>query len=1043
MPLALLTVLALLLGSSPSAFAANDWEDEQVIGRNKLPPRATFFRFDTAEQALNATRENFGRADSPYVKLLNGDWKFHWVETPEERPGEEFVAPGFDDSGWETIPVPSNWQMHGYGRPIYLNEVYPFQKNPPLVKGHHGNPVGSYRKAFTVPAEWEGRRVEINFDGVESAFYLWCNGKKVGYSQGSRTPARFDLTPHLNQDGAENVLAAQVFRWSDGSYLEDQDFWRLSGIFRDVYLESMPATHISDISVFTRTRTPPPNHWAFECKIEVEEPQLPSIVTITLYDPSGNEVFSDNPDASDAGVRYHLTDLMPWSAENPNLYRVVVELSDTDLQTTEATVLDIGFRTSEIKDGVLQVNGKYIYLNGVNRHEHHPYTGHTISRESMIEDIRLMKQNNINAVRTSHYPTCPEFYSLCDRYGLYVIDEANVESHGMGYGEASLAKDPAWEEAHLDRTRRMVERDKNHPSIIIWSLGNEAGNGVNTEATYDWIKERDKSRPVQYEQAHFKGRNTDIRAPMYATIDTMVQYAKGQMEGVAVDRPLIQCEYAHAMGSSVGNLKEYWDAIREHRALQGGFIWDWVDQGLVKKTEDGTEFWAYGGDFGDEPNAGNFCCNGLVQPDRKPNPHLHEVKKVYQRIETEHDTDTPGKLTITNGFDHRSLEAFELAWRIEVDGEVLKRGVAKLPEVAAGDSTEVSLPITAPPALPGQEAVLTVSYRLKAETLWAPAGHEVVWEQFVIEPRGVVAGAPSTENPLIFDTQKDNLTLRTQDVVVEIDSKTGMLRRFTKDGEDLVTEPIVPCYWRVPTDNDRGNRMPKRLGAWKNVSEGRSLIEIDPDNNAESFGLVAGFESLDGKLKETLAYRLHESGDLTIRHEIEADEALPNLPRIGLVTEVPKSLSTATWYGRGPHETMWDRKSGAAIGRYSMPSDSLIHQYCRPQENGQRSDVRWLALTSDTDRGLLIVGDPSFQFTVRPYSDSQLEAATHPHEIEACENLTLHLDHQQMGVGGDNSWGARTHPEYRLPAGKYAYTLTLRPYHAGMGPVGVVARRQP
>lgn len=1039
-----LVLIAFALSSLQVAVAANDWENEQVIGRNKLPSRATYYRFDTAEQALNATRENFGRADSPYVKLLNGDWKFHWVGKTEERPDESFAATDFDDSAWGTIPVPSNWQMHGHGTPIYSNEVYPFDKNPPLVAGRNDNPVGSYRKTFTVPEKWKGRRVEVCFDGVESAMYVWCNGKQVGYSQGSRTPARFDLTDFLDEDGSENTLAVQVFRWSDGSYLEDQDFWRLSGIFRDVYLEGLNGTRFADIELRTKLFDgyQKANLWPL---VQVAG-EAAAKTRIQLYDPQGNTVTApidiEPAGASQAGgMTFAVPDPKLWTAETPNLYRCVITLLDASGQAIESTALEVGFRTSEIKDGVLKVNGKYVYLNGVNRHEHDPYTGHYISRESMIEDIRLMKQNNLNAVRTSHYPTCPEFYSLCDRYGLYVVDETNIESHGMGYGPESLAKDPAWKEAHVDRARRMVERDKNHPSIIIWSLGNEAGNGVNQMATYDWIKQRDPSRPVQYEQAYFKDRNTDIRCPMYATIDTMVAYAKGEMEGVEADRPLIQCEYSHAMGNSVGNLQEYWDAIREHRLLQGGFIWDWVDQGLVKKADDGTAFWAYGGDFGDQPNSGNFCCNGLVQPDRKPNPHLHEVKKVYQRIETTHDAEQLGKLTVTNGYDHQSLDAYKLAWRLEVDGEVVKRGVAKLPTIAAGDSATVSIPATAPPALPGQEALLTVSYRLKEAAAWANAGHEVAWEQFAITSQSARNDRAAPHGPLASRTRDGIVTLETGDLVVEIDPETGKLLRLIDAGEDLLASPIEPCYWRVPTDNDRGNRMPKRLSVWKNVSESRGPGGANTDNNNDSFAFVTEYALLDGKLKERLTYRLLKSGDLKITHEIEADESLPNLPRIGLVTEVPKSLSTATWFGRGPHESMWDRKTGAAIGRYSMPSDALVHPYCKPQENGQRSDVRWLALTGDNDRGLILIGDPTFQFSVRPYRDGQLEKAAHPHEIEPGENLTLHLDHQQMGVGGDNSWGARTHPEYRLPPGKYAYTLTLRPYSAGDGPIGVVARR--
>ncbi|QDT68996.1 Beta-galactosidase [Planctomycetes bacterium MalM25] len=1056
----LLASLCLLSAASLTAAEdnkpRNDWENEAVFGVNKLPPRATFYRFDTAEAARDATRVNGGRGDSPYVASLNGDWKFQWSANPEDRP-TDFHQSGFDDSDWGTIPVPSNWQTEGHGQPIYTNEVYPFDKNPPFIAGHNGNPVGSYRTKFTVPEKWDDRTVEICFDGVESAMYVWCNGEKVGYSQGSRTPARFDLTKYLKE--GENELAVEVYRWSDGSYLEDQDFWRLSGIFRDVYLEGVPETHLRDIEIKTAfDESDASAGFAVEVDYTATDGGQ---VTAELYDNQGISVYSiDGAGGSgdDLTAEYDTTGIRgidAWTAETPNLYRLVVSLLDSEGQTIEATALNVGFREVEIKDGVLLVNGNYVYMNGVNRHEHDPRTGHTVSRESMIQDIVLMKRYNINAVRTSHYPTCPDFYNLCDEYGLYVIDEANVESHGMKYGPASLAKHESWGPAHLDRTIRMVERDKNHPSIITWSLGNEAGNGVNFMATYDWIKQRDPSRPVQYEQAHFNLRNTDIRCPMYATIDKIVKYAKGEIEGVAVDRPLILCEYEHAMGNSCGNLADYWTAIRKHRALQGGFIWDWVDQGLIKKDDDPltgkpVEFWAYGGDFGDTPNTSNFCCNGLVRPDRTPNPALFEVKKVYQRIRTERDPDK-WRLTqvfVTNEYDHIDLDQFEMAWRVEVDGDARQRGVAELPKIGPGETGKVKLPLESPGSFEEQEVYLTVEYRLKEATAWAPAGHVVAWEQLPMKP-SIVAGVvlPDDQAPTVEFDQDGGPSLDTEHLSVAISQETGLLSRLAYDGQELLASPLTPTYWRAPVDNDRGNRMPKRLGVWDTVAETRELVSCEVRGGS----VVAAYTALKGKLKEKLTYRI--SGDanlkeersttyqLAVTHEIDADPSLPNLPRIGFVAEAPKALSEATWFGRGPHESMWDRKVGALLGRYSQPSAMLNHPYCRPQENGQRTDVRWLALVSKADRGLIVCGDPSFQFTVRPYDDSQLESAGHPHEIVPGEHLTLHLDHQQMGVAGDNSWGARPHRQYNLPAGKYAYTITLKPYRSADGPIGVVARQ--
>lgn len=1033
--------------TAPSLGATPDWENEAVFGQNKLPPRATFYRFDTAEAARDATRVNGGRADSPYVLSLNGDWKFNWVGKPAERP-QNFYEVGFDDSDWATIPVPSNWEIEGHGQPIYTNMKYPFDKNPPFIAGFNGNPVGSYRTTFTVPEKWAGRTTEICFDGVESAMYLWCNGKKVGYSQGSRTPARFDLTPYLIDDGGENQLAMEVYRWSDGSYLEDQDFWRLSGIFRDVYLEGISEKHLVDI----------------ECKTDLDDAYLDGTLSIDvttkghvpkieaeLFDATGNEIAEIEVAGKAERFKLMMTLKSPklWTAETPHLYRLVISIEGEGDEELESTALNVGFREVEIKDGVLLVNGKYVYMNGVNRHEHHHETGHTISRESMIEDIVLMKQNNINAVRTSHYPTCPDFYNLCDEYGLYVVDETNIESHGMEYGPASLAKHASWGPAHLDRAKRMVERDKNHASIVIWSLGNEAGNGVNFMANYDWIKDRDPSRPVQYEQAHYNKRNTDIRCPMYDKIDRIVKYAKGEMKGVAVDRPLILCEYAHAMGNSVGNLKEYWDAIRSHRALQGGFIWDWVDQGLVKKIDDPAsgdpiEFFAYGGDFGDKPNDANFCCNGLVQPDRKPNPHLLEVKKVYQRISTSHDAEKLETLQVTNAFDHQSLDHLELTWRIDVDGEAVKRGVKALPAIAAGETGEVTLPVVAPPALPGQEAILTVSYRLKDDTAWAPDGHVVAWEQFVLPTADAAVDLTAGTEKATVEKTAENFRLAVAATRVVVDRQTGLVASIEFDGDQLLSQPVTPCYWRQPTDNDHGNKMPKRLGRWKTYADERRLVECTATVNDEGAAVVqTKFDCEAGNVSEELTYTLSTNGQLTIRHNVSVDEGVAELPRVGLVTEVPAAFSTATWYGRGPHENMWDRKTGAAVARHSMPAADLTHDYVRPQENGQRCDVRWLALNSPTDRGLIVEGDSLFEFSVRPYTDEQLEAAKHPYEIQPSDDtLTLHLDHHQMGVGGDNSWGAETHPKYRLPPGDYDYTLTLKPYRSADGPLGIVARRR-
>lgn len=1022
------TLILVLFSLLPAYVHANDWEDPSVISRNKLPPTATFWRFDTAAAAKEG-----GRDDSPYVKLLNGDWKFHWVRTPEERP-QDFYKADFDSSGWGEIPVPANWQLHGYGTPIYTNMTYPFDKNPPKIAGRNGNPVGSYLTTFTVSKKWDGRRVEICFDGVESAFYLWVNGQKVGYSQGSRTPARFNITEHL-QEGA-NRLAVQVFRWSDGSYLEDQDFWRLSGIFRDVYLEGLPQSRIRDFEVQTDFDSDYNNATLSVVSHCQTADGVAAELQIELFDADGQSVLKRrgvSGGGEDLSLEHEVQVESPaqWTAETPNLYRLVLTLLEAGGdKVIESTAVNVGFREVEITDGLLRINGQYVLMMGVNRHEHDPVIGHMMTRESMIEDIEIMKRNNINAVRTCHYPDVPEWYDLCDQYGLYLVDETNIESHGMGYGRESLAKDPAWGEAHLDRAKRMVERDKNYPSVVIWSLGNEAGNGVNFMANYDWIKQRDPSRPVQYEQAYFRDRNTDIRCPMYARVWDIERYAKGNP-----DRPLILCEYAHAMGNSVGNLKKYWDVIREYPHLQGGFIWDWVDQGLIKKNSEGEEYFAYGGDFGDRPNDANFCCNGLVRPDRTPNPSLHEVKKVYQQI---HCGWQDGTLTVQNEYAFQTLEDFDLVWDVEVDGEKVAGGRQRAPKVEPGESAKVKLDFTPPWVKPGQEALLTVRWVLREKASWAPAGQELAFNQFEVSGKETRWNR-STQIATSVSADSDAITLQ-GGVQAVVDRESGFIKSLRRGAEDLIAAPLTPNYWRAPTDNDRGNQMPRRQRVWRRVERSRTLVSLHYDQPAK---VVARWEALDGKLKESAVYEMTSTGALSVTWSIEAND-LPNLPRIGMTTQVSSNLTSAEWYGRGPHETYIDRKTGAAVGRYEMPTSKLHEDYVRPQENGNRSDVRWLSLTGDNVSGLLVVGKPTFDFSIWPYRLRDLRAG-HPYELPDRDTQTLNIDYQQQGVGGDNSWGARPHDEYLLKPGEYEYTFLLAPPQGhdrdGREGVGERARR--
>ena len=1027
-----------------SAELVPDWENPAIFRVNKEPAHCTLIPFGSVEQAKKVEM-----TASPYYRTLNGKWHFKWSKDPQSRP-IDFYQDSFDVSAWDKIDVPSNWQLQGYGNPLYSNITYPFQKDPPKVMGtppddytnfKARNPVGSYKTTFTIPPNWKGREVFINFDGVDSAFYLWVNGKKVGYSQDSRTPAEFKITEYL-KDG-KNSLAAEVYRYSDGSYLEDQDFWRLSGIFRDVYVFSTPKLHIRDY--FAKPQLDK-NYQDGILTVEAEvvnfdkKSAFAPKLTVILLDPKGKQiaqlqVAQVSQIQPQKTQQYTLTAKIinpdKWSAETPNLYTLVMTLADADSgEVLETVSSKIGFRTVEIKDGVLQVNGKYVYIKGTNRHEHHPDTGHTVSRESMIQDITLMKQNNLNTVRTSHYPNASMWYDLCDEYGLYVIDEANIESHGMGYGEESLAKQPEWRDAHLDRIMNMVERDKNHPSVIIWSLGNEAGDGQNFVAASAWIKHRDSSRPIHYEQAKDKPY-TDIVCPMYARIPQIVKYAQENS-----DRPLILCEYSHAMGNSCGNLADYWVAIRTYRQLQGGSIWDWVDQGLRKiDSKTGKEFWAYGGDYGDVPNDKNFCCNGLVQPDRKPNPHLHEVKKVYQSIHVKEVDTAEGVVEIQNEYNFLNLEDFiEAIWQITENGTVIQKGMLEDIDIAPELTKQVTIPYDSESFKKDSEYFLKINFILASKTPWAPKGHLLAWDQFELQKAQEAVNVAENSLPTIEvleDTEA--VKISGKDFNVVFSKSQGALTSYTLKGRQMLVEPLAPNFWRVPTDNDGGvndggSKMPERLGIWKDAGQKRtteSVIVEKINSNEVVVSIRATLNANNSKL--TTRHHVLGDGTIQVKNTLVPGDGLPNIPRIGMQMKILAEYANMEWYGRGPHESYWDRKTGAAVGIYREKITKPDHQYVRPQENGNKTDARWMTLTDRRGFGLQVTGMPLLSVSAWPYSMEDLAAAEHPYEIPERHFITVNIDHKQMGVGGDDSWGARTHPEYTLPAKEYEYEFVIAP----------------
>lgn len=1054
----------LLLTVQPALLAAekNDWENPQLLAVGTERPHATLTTYADAQSA--ATGE---RSKSPYWISLNGLWKFHWVPKPADRP-RDFFKPEFDDLAWRTIAVPSNVELQGYGVPIYVNIPYPWGKpNPPSIP-HDNNPVSSYRRTFTVPAAWANREVFLHFEGVNSFFYLWINGQKVGLSKDSRTPAEFNIT-RLVKPG-ENLLAAEVYRWNDGSFLEDQDFWRLSGIFRDVWLWSSDRLHVRDFEV--------------QAKLDAECRDARLVVTAQVRNTGDKEArFTLEAALSDAAgrplvqlplqsartgageestVRLEAAVKTPrkWSAEDPYLYRLLLTLRRASGELVEVIPCNVGFRKVEIKDGILRVNNQRVLFKGVNRHEFDPDTGQYVSIESMIRDIRLMKQHNINAVRTAHYPNVPAWYDLCDRLGIYLIDEANVESHGMGYGEASLAKKPEWLAAHMDRTQRMVERDKNHPSVIIWSLGNEAGDGPNFEATSAWVKKRDASRPVHYERAEQRP-HTDIVCPMYARPKDVAAYgAKHQA------RPYILCEYAHAMGNSTGNLFEYWDLFYTHPQLQGAFVWDWVDQGLRKRiptellpkyrgpagSTPPTTFWAYGGDFGPPgtPSDDNFCCNGLVSPDRRPHPGINQVKKCYQYLQFQPVAPAKGEIRVTNWYDFTTIsDLAEGHWRLRADDQIVQQGRLPDLDLSPHESRTIQVPLKPFAPEPGAEYWLDLVFRLKKDTPWAKAGHEIAWEQFSLPvadlpPAALPAPAPTSPKGALQLVRSGGAqaTVKGKDFSLGIDLKQGFITSLSYQGTEILQEPLHPHFWRAPTDNDRGNHMPKRCAVWRNAhrswrAENVAIGQAGPDQvNVRVRGKLTDVES-----DYSLTYTISGDGRTVVEARFKpGKKKLPELPRFGMQMALKPGFETLTWYGRGPYETYCDRFDAWVNVFRGKVADQFFADYSEPGESGNKVDVRWATLTNRDGVGLLAVGLPFLSVNALHYRTEDLEGPKHPYQIPYRDFITLNLDLKQMGVGGDDSWGALPHEPYRLMPKPYGYRFCLVPFSQAKSDAKKLAR---
>ena len=1044
----------LLLISSVAQAKPEPWQDHQVFAINKLPPRSTMHSFSSTAAALANQPQS-----SPYYQSLNGFWQFHWQPQPDQAP-VGFEQPGYDDSGWQQIKVPGNWEVQGFGYPIYLDERYPFDAKWPAAPTKD-NAVGSYRRHFTVPASWAKRQVFLHVGAANSSLELWLNGKYLGFSQGSKTPAEFDLTNYL-QPG-ENLLALQIRRWSDASYLESQDMIRLTGIERDVFLYSTPKQHIFDLFAKPELDSSlQQGTLRLELALNNYDAKAQQLqVQYQLLDPANDQrqLLQGQQQltlAANAKQQLKLENKLAapklWSAETPHLYTLLVSVLNQQGELLETIRQDIGFRRVEIKNGQLLVNNQAIYIRGVNRHETSPHNGHVITRQEMLRDIQLMKSLNINAVRSSHFPNDPYWYQLTDQYGLYVIDEANIESHPLAVNEETqLGNEMSWLPAHLDRTERMVERDKNHPSIIIWSLGNEAGSGKIFEQTYRWIKQRDPSRPVQYEPAG-TAAYTDIFAPMYPSIERLENYAKEHK-----DRPAIMIEYAHAMGNSVGNLQDYWDVIEKHPVLQGGFIWDWVDQSLEYTNANGVKFWAYGLDLHPTMQSdGNFHNNGLVDPNRVPHPHAFEVKKVYQPVRFKAVDAAAGRFTVTNRQAFRSLSHFDLHWKIEADGQLLAQGRQGLPQIAPGQSGEVKLALPPLPEHSPFEHIITLSTKLNTAEPLLPLGHETAFEQFslpvrlVVAPRSSLASPAAPKSAITINKQPTRLVLTSDQMQLSFATDTGWLTDYQYQGRDLLLAPLTANFWRAPTDNDLGNHMPQWAKIWQQAGGRLALQSLQTEPQQHQVKVTARYHSPDFKGQYQVEYLVHADGQVEVdtRLQLEKGQKLPDLPRFGMQMVLTGEHQFVSWFGRGPHESYADRKTSAALGWYKLPLIEQIHRYIRPQENANKTDVRWLALKNVEGAGLLAIAADKLSASAWPYlqkdidynpeldgaaSASGLVPLTRKHgaEVPIRHLATLNLDMAQMGVGGDTSWGRPVHDQYRIPAKDYRYGFRLVPFAAG------------
>ena len=1009
-----------------------EWHDLGVNQINRFQCHTSYFAYESAEAARRGDMKQ-----SAYYLSLNGQWKFNWVEHADQRP-TDFFKTGYDDSAWKELAVPAIWEMNGYGDPEYVNNGFAwrghFENNPPQVpvKDNH---VGSYRRVINVPASWQGRQVIAHFGSVTSNMYLWVNGRFVGYSEDSKVAAEFDITDYLKP--GDNLIAFQVFRWCDGSYLEDQDFFRLSGVARDCYLYSRDKqVQLADVRV---TPDLVNNYTDGTLSIDGTLKGKGAKVTYVLTDARGNKTAETEAAAGTGKVTMEVKNPQKWTAETPYLYTLTATVTAADGAVKEVIPVRVGFRKVEIKDAQVLVNGKHIYIKGANRHEMDPDLGYVMTRERMMQDITVMKQLNINAVRTCHYPDDPMWYDLCDQYGIYVCAEANIEGHGFGYGDDAPAKKPMFAKQIMERNQRNVEIYFNHPSIIFWSLGNETVHGDNFVAAYKWIKTQDLSRPVQYEQAH-GGDATDIYCPMYMNQEGCERYAKNPR----FNKPLIQCEYSHMMGNSGGGFKEYWDLVRKYPVFQGGFIWDFVDQALHGTDKDGVKIYKYGGDWNDyDPSDNNFNCNGIINPDREYHPHAYEVAYYYQDIWTQPVDLKAGKIKVYNEYSFRDLSNYRLKWTVMQDGKAVESGTVDNLNVGPKQTVELTLPYKLPT---DGEVMLNVEYSLKADEPLLKAGHKIAYQQMPITEYKAAPYVAVDEPKTKITDKKGNPTIvvANDGFSIEFSRNDGFITRYTYGGRDLLGEggTLKPNFWRAVTDNDMGAGINRKYKVWNNPEmKLLSLTAVKGKKAGDEYKdypavVVAEYDMPAVKARLTMTYAISADGSMKVTEKMDAEDGaeVPNLMRYGVLVQMPYDLDRSTFYGRGPVENYQDRKFSQNVGLYEQTADEQFHAYIRPQETGTKSDIRWWRQTDASGFGIEVSHAGMFaasalHYDIAALDDGDDKEQRHSPQVPKSRYTNLTLDMEHAGVGGVDSWSMNgiALPKYRVAYGDKTFTFVIRP----------------